>query len=113
MSRESTEESELAANDAEFIAALLLHQHRQDNALGLHHVTARQRGLLWYYNLTLLKLHQDHFKAAMAKGALDQIRSRIKRIVAEAKKRSTPLERKRELLIEAMQLEEKAKQWPI
>jgi hypothetical protein len=33
-----------------FVAALLYHQYRRDSALGLHHVTTAQTGLLWYYN---------------------------------------------------------------
>lgn len=101
----------MEAKDADFVGALILYQYRQDNALGLHHLTTKQRGLIWYYNLLRLNVHKELIHSAMAKGAMNQIRNQIKRIMREAKKRSTPLERKRQLLIEAMQLEEMASKW--
>lgn len=102
----------MVAKNAEFIGAILLHQHRRDNALGLAHVTTAQKGLLWYFNSLLIGQHQDYLKAAMAKGALNQIRNDVKRIRRKIRKAKT-IEKKRELLIEAIRLEEMAQQWPI
>lgn len=102
----------MAARNADFIGAILLHQNRRDNALGLAHVTTQQRGLLWYFNHLLIEQHQDYLKAAMAKGALNQIRNDVKRIRRQIRKAKT-IEEKRGLLIEAIKLEEMAQQWPI
>lgn len=102
----------MVANDVGFIGALLLHQNRRDNALGLSHVTVAQRGLLWYYNRLLVTQSQDYLKAAMAKGALNKIRNDIKRIKRKVRKAKT-IEEKRELLIEALRLEEMAVKWQI
>lgn len=78
----------MEANDAEFIAALLLYQHRQDNALGLYHVTTRQRGLLWYYNTMQLQAHKS-YQALMEKsfhlGVMKGIRRRMRKIKQEIK----------------------------
>ena len=75
-------------NDADFIAALLLYQHRQDNALGLHHVTAKQRGLLWYHNTLQLQAYQT-YQALMEKsfhlGVMRGIRRRMRKIKREIK----------------------------
>lgn len=111
MNRESTEESELVANDAEFIAALLLYQYRQDNALGLHHVTSRQRGLLWYYNALQLNAFKDQqaellkaFHFGVVRGARKRI-EQIKELIGI----DTPIEQARQLYKEVLILEETIK----
>lgn len=105
-------ESELAARNAEFVGAVLLHQNRRDNALGLAHITTQQKGLIWYYNHLRFEQYQDYLKAAIAKGALNQIRNDVKRIKRQIRKAKT-IEEKRGLLIEAIKLEEMAVKWQI
>lgn len=102
----------MAAKNADLIACLLLHQQGRDNALGLTHITTRQKGLLWFYNHLLFEQYQDYLRAAMAKGALNQIRNDVKRIKRQIRKAKT-IEEKRSLLIEAIKLEEMAEKWPI
>lgn len=96
-------------NSLNFIGALALYQQRRDSAIGLTHATAKQRGLLWFYNTKQQELIQSVSKAAFAQGALQRINQRMTEIMREVKK--AKIKRKRELLIEAIQLEEIAKQW--
>lgn len=102
----------MAARNVNFVGAIALYQHRRDNALGLAHITSQQKGLLWYYNHLRFEQYQNYLKAAMAKGALNQIRNDVKRIKRQIRKAKT-IEEKRGLLIEAIKLEEMAQQWPI
>jgi hypothetical protein len=90
-----------------FIGSLALYQHRRDSALGLNHVTTKQRGLLWYYNTLQDSIRREFIAAQVKRDSLLQIHNRLKRITREAK--TAPIERKRELLAEAMKLEELAK----
>jgi len=96
-------------NGVSFIGALALYQQRRDKALGLNHVTVKQRGLLWYYNILQDGIKREFIAAQVKRDSLLQIHNRLKRIMREAK--SAPIERKRELLAEAMKLEELAKQY--
>lgn len=92
--------------DLNFIGALALHQHRRDTAIGLLHVTTRQRGLLWYYGAKQRELASKLTKAAVAKGLIDGIDKRMAEIMREAQ--TATLERKRELLAEALKLKKEA-----
>lgn len=94
-------------NNVNFIGSLAIYQHRRDNALGLNHVTAKQRGLLWYYNTLQDGIRREFIAAQIKRDSMLQIHNRLKRIMREAKKAS--IERKQELLAEAMKLEELAK----
>lgn len=89
-----------------FIGALALHQNRRDTALGLSHVTTRQRGLIWYYNVKQRELLTSVAKASFKLGTIQQIDRRMAEIMAEA--RDASLERKRELLKEAIGLKKQA-----
>jgi hypothetical protein len=89
-----------------FIGALALHQHRRDSALGLSHVTTKTRGLLWYYNLKQRELVTRVSKVAFVHGAMQQIDQRMAQIMTEAQ--TAPIERKRELLKEAIDLKKQA-----
>ena len=111
LSRRLTEDSELEANDANFIGALALYQNRRDAAIGLHHITAKQRGLIWHYNRLRQAQAKEYLLAASQYGALREIEKRIKALLKEARAKGTPIERKRELLIQALELQETAKQW--
>lgn len=74
--------------DANFIGALLLHQHRRDVALGLTHITARQRGLLWYYNTLQKEAHEAYLSLMMKSfhlGMVRGIRKRMRRIIKDIK----------------------------
>lgn len=55
-----------------FVECLALFQKRRDDALGLVHVTQRQRGLLWYRNL----LARRAVSAALHAGVIKEIVSR-------------------------------------
>jgi len=92
-----------------FVASLALHQVRRDSALGLTHVTTRQRGLLWYYNILQAQIYKDYLRVSVKRNVLMEIRNNLKRIKREV--RRAPIERKRELLIEAIRLEEMANRW--
>lgn len=100
---------ESSFNRVSFIGALALYQNKRDRALGLTHLTAKQRGLIWYYNTLQAQIYKDYLRASVNRNALMGIRNRLKRIKREARK--APIERKRELLIEAIKLEELANQW--
>lgn len=88
-----------------FIGALALHQHRRDTAIGLTHITTRQKGLIWYYNLLL----SQHLKNAAVYGALQTIQKRMSEIMQEAQ--TSDLDRQRQLLVEAMNLQERMEIW--
>lgn len=90
-----------------FIACLALHQNRRDTALGLTHVTTRQRGLLWFYNVKQKELLQSVARVSFKLGAIQQIDKLMAKIMTEA--RDAPIERKRELLKEAVELQKQAK----
>lgn len=89
-----------------FIACLALHQQRRDTAIGLTHVTTAQRGLIWYYNLKRRELFTKASQVSFRYGAMQQIDSRMAEIMREAQ--AAPLERKRELLAEALSLKKQA-----
>lgn len=90
-----------------FVGALALHQHKRDMALGLSHVTTRTRGLIWYYNIKQRELVTNVAKASFKLGAIHQIDKRMAEIMTEAQ--DAPIERKRELLKEAIKLQKQAK----
>lgn len=90
-----------------FVACLALHQNRRDKALGLNHITTKARGLIWYYNVKQRELLTSIAKASFKLGTIQQIDKRMSQIMAEAG--SAPIERKRELLKEAVQLQKQAK----
>lgn len=105
-----------AANSVNLIAALALYQQRRDSAIGLAHITAKQRGLIWYYNMRQRELLQKTIKASFVHGVMQQIDQRMSEIMTEAQ--GAPIERKRELLQEALNLRKQAnrvkkQQWPI
>ena len=89
-----------------FIACLALHQNRRDSAIDLTHVTKAQKGLLWYYNVKKQDLFVKASTASFKHGAMQQIDKRMSEIMIEAK--SATLERKRELLTEALKLKKQA-----
>lgn len=97
--------------NANFIACLALYQAKRDKAIGLMHVTSTQQGLLWYYKVLQQEIAKQYLQAEIAYTSLRQIERRIKRIGIEARKKTTPLERKRELLAEAIKLQELAGQY--
>lgn len=88
------------------IASLALYQHRRDVALGMTHLTTKQRGLLWYYQMKQQEMIKEFTGAAMAKSLVDQIDRRMAEIMQEAQ--TAPLERKRVLLLEAIELKKQA-----
>jgi hypothetical protein len=94
-------------NQLNFIGALALHQHKRDCAIGLTHVTTRTRGLLWYYNVKQRELLTQVAKASFKVGAIQQIEKRMAEIMTEA--HGAPIERKRQLLKEAVKLQKQAK----
>lgn len=94
-------------NSINLTACLALHQHRRDCAIGLSHVTGRVRGLLWFYNLKQRELLTQMAKASFRVGAIGQIDKRMAEIMTEAQ--DAPIERKRELLKEAVELQKQAK----
>lgn len=94
-------------NEINLTACLALYQHRRDCAIGLSHVTGRVRGLLWYYNLKQRELLTRVAKASFKVGAIGQIDKRMAEIMTEAQE--APIERKRELLKEAVELQKQAK----
>lgn len=96
----------MEAKNVNFIGALALYQHRRDTAIGLLHVTTRQRGLLWYYRVLQQKLIARVTKATEAKVVMDLIDNRMTQIMTEAQ--DAPLERKKELLKEALKLKKQA-----
>lgn len=66
-----------------FVAALALHQHKRDTALGLTHITTKQRGLIWYYNVNQRELFIEASKKAFSYGAIRQAQRRMNEIMAE------------------------------
>lgn len=94
------------SDNLNFIAALALYQHRRDNALGLTHVTQAQRGLIWYYNTRQKELLSTLTRAAIVQGAMSSIDRRMAEIMTEVEQ--VPIERKRELLTEAIGLKKQA-----
>lgn len=94
-------------NPINLTACLALYQHRRDSAIGLTHVTTKTRGLLWYYNIKQRELLTQVAKASFKVGAIGQIDNRMAEIMAEAQ--AAPIERKRELLKEAIKLQKQAK----
>lgn len=98
----------LQGDDLNFIGVLALHQHRRDAAIGLLHVTTRQRGLIWYYNTLqdrrrkqLSEVLNKAFYLGVIKGARRRLRQ-IKRIVTT----NTPLNEAQMLLQEAVTLQQ-------
>lgn len=89
-----------------FIGALALHQNRRDKALVLNHITTRQRGLIWYYNIKQRELLATVAKTSFKLGAIQQIDKRMAEIITEAQ--NVPIERQRELLKEAIELKKRA-----
>lgn len=77
-----------------FVGVLLLHQKKRDDALGLRHVTTRQRGLIWYYNL----LNRQSAAAAIYQPL-------IKELARQAE--GAPVEQQSELLKAAEKIEHK------
>lgn len=88
-----------------FIGALALYQNRRDKAVGISHISRQQRGLIWYYNTIL----SQHLKNAALYGALKGIQKQMAEIMVEAQ--SASLDRQRQLLLEAMTLQEKMETW--
>lgn len=111
MSRRLIEGYDLEAKDANFVVCLALYQHRRDTAIGLEHVTTRQKGLLWYYNTLRQGQVKEYLQAAARYGALREIERQVKKILKEARSKKTSLERRKELLLQALELQEQAKQW--
>lgn len=67
-------------NKLHLTSCLLLYQNRQDRALGLDYITAKQNGLLWYYRT----LQSRFVTAAYLNNIIQQSASRIKELVKEA-----------------------------
>lgn len=65
-------------------SCLLLYQYRQDAALGMDHITARQRGLLWYYNKLQNNIATRALTAAYLNSVIQQAARKIKALVKEA-----------------------------
>lgn len=95
-------------NQINFVAALTLHQHKRDGALGLTHVTTSQRGLLWYYN-TLQQKSVESYQDLMLKsfhlGVIRGARKRMRQI-RKSIKSTTPIEQARALYQEYAILQE-------
>lgn len=86
--------------DANFIACLALYQSKRDKAIGLHHVTSAQQGLLWYYKV----LQQREYMKAFHYGVIKGARARIKQIKKQVTK-DTPIRKAQLLLNEALNLQ--------
>lgn len=84
-----------------FIGALALHQNRRDTALGLSHITTRQRGLLWFYNTKKQDIAIKSFHYGVIIGARKRIKQ-IKRTV----KPDTPIAEANRLYQEALALQQ-------
>lgn len=95
-----------SVDNLNFIGALCLYQQRRDSAIGLTHVTKAQKGLLWLYNLKHQELFVKASQVSFKYGAMQQIDKRMTDIMTEAE--SATLERKRELLTEALKLKKQA-----
>lgn len=63
--------------NADFVACLALYQSRKDTAIGLSHITTKQKGLIWYYNT----LKQDIAIKSFYLGYVQRASERIKEIV--------------------------------
>lgn len=74
----------MVAKNADFIGAILLHQNRRDNALGLTHITTRQKGLLWYYNFLQYHTYDKIVRAAIYNGIIQSGRLEIKNLIQKA-----------------------------
>lgn len=92
-------------NNLDFVACLALYQNRRDKAIGISHISQKQKGLVWYYNFLL----RDHLKKATVYGALQAIQSRMSQIMQEAQ--TSTIERQKQLLLEAMRLREQSEAW--
>ena len=65
-------------------SCLLLYQNRQDKALGLEHITVRQRGLLWYYGQLQTDITTKAMTAGYLNGIIQQSAAEIKTLVKQA-----------------------------
>ena len=102
-------DGDLRRLDVNYIAALALHSHRRDLALyRAGYISRKTRGLLWYYSRLRSEIVKDFFKAAFDVGVTTAARQRMAEILTEAE--NARLERKRELLEEAEQLQVRLQQ---
>jgi DNA-directed RNA polymerase len=76
------------------IACLALYQYQQDKAVGINWLSARTRGLLWYYNHIQQKQLADLMTAAYLNGIIQQGAKEIKELASKAKE----AENKQEIL---------------
>jgi len=108
-SRQLTGELESVDVNTNLVAALALYQQRRDTAIGLRHITTKQRYLLWYYNTLQQQEYQALAKVSIAKGVMIEIRSKMAGLKRQLKKAAT-LEEKQAILIQATELERLAEQ---
>lgn len=67
-----------------FIACLALHQQRRDSVLGLTHVTTKQRGLIWYYNIKQRELFTKFIQAGFYNSIIQAGTIETRRLVGKA-----------------------------
>lgn len=72
------------SNQLDLLGCILLYQHRQDQAIGINWLSARVRGLLWYYGKLQEALLDRVLTATYLNGVIQQGAAEIKRLVKEA-----------------------------
>jgi tellurite resistance protein len=99
------------AQDPNFTAALALHSHKRDTALGITWPSTRTRGLLWYFNYQAEREFKQQLKADLAAafvaGQALEARVTIAGLVAEIEAGVTP-ERRQEIITILARLEKLA-----
>lgn len=91
--------------DADFVACLALYQNRRDTAIGLSHITTKQKGLIWYYNILKTESYNRLIAMSFNLGVIRGARKRIKEIVMQTKL-DTPIEEANKLYQEALRLQD-------
>lgn len=91
---------ELKANNLNLTAYLIAQQRERDRALGINYPGSYTRLLAWYYQVLQKEQMGDAFRA----GVLQRAREKMAVIIAEAE--TATLDRQKELLVQALDLEE-------
>lgn len=62
------------------MACLTLYQNKHDKAIGITHISQRQRGLIWYYNYLQHELNQALIVKSFYLGVIREGRKKAKQI---------------------------------
>lgn len=91
-------------NESSFIAALALFQNKRDSAIGLSHLTTKQKGLLWYFNTLQAESYSDVLKKSFYFGVIKSATSQIKAL-KEKITSSTTLDEAQAIYAKVMELQ--------